>query len=113
MINKAIIKALKPLNIPVYFATRGENNNFPLIVFNVIETPKYYGNVEHQLTEYEVMLNLYVDKNKVFDLMKKVEDQLKASGFIPGNKISAIWDTNLNVFNQPLEFKIWKDEGEE
>ena len=113
MINKTIIKALKPLSIPVYFATRGENNNFPLVVFNVLENPKYYGNAEHKLTEYEVMLNLYVDKNKVFDLIKKVEDNMTANGFILGSKVSAIWDTNLNVFNQPLEFKIWKDEGEE
>ena len=38
MINKKLIKALKELNIPVLYATRGNKTTFPLVVFNFIES---------------------------------------------------------------------------
>lgn len=112
MINKKIAEALKELNIQVLYATRGNFMNFPLVVFNFIESPSYYGNTESKLSTYDVLLNVYVDKLQVFEFVKKVEDLMRKSGFIQKPKISAKWDDTLEVFNQPLEFKILIDEGE-
>ncbi|MGU8149742.1 hypothetical protein ACV3S2_04070 [Clostridium perfringens] len=112
MINKKLIKALKELNIPVLYATRGNKTTFPLVVFNFIESPEYYGNTESKLSEYELLLNVYVDKNQVFELVKKIEDLMRINKFIQLPKIGAKFDDTLNVFNQPLEFKILIDEEE-
>lgn len=112
MINKKIIEALKELNIPVLYATRGNKTTFPLVVFNFIENPKYYGSTESKLSEYEVLLNVYVDKISVFELVKKIEELMRLNRFIQAPKIGAKWDDTLKVFNQPLEFKILIDEGD-
>lgn len=106
MINKLIMETLAPLNLPIYFITRGENPT-PCIVFNYIKTPLTFADDTSDLMEYTVLLNLYIEPNRYIDTTRIVSDLMVQHGFIESIFPTGQFDELLGVFNQPMEFKLF------
>ena len=102
MINKFIIKTLKPCGIPIYFVTRGENKK-ECIVFNVLETPGEFSDNREELTEYTILLNIYVKSNRYVEFVENIKETMAAAGFIKKVVPTAQWNDELEMFNQPIE----------
>lgn len=110
MINNIITKALKTIERPVLYSSRGESVDFPLIVFNVIETPHLYADNESEFIEYSIILNLYAQKDLLFKYITEIKKIMKENGFIRKPQVSGMWDETLKVFNQPLEYKYYRED---
>lgn len=107
MINKLITQTLKPCGLPVYFITRGENPP-PCVVFNVVEAPGGFSDDREDITEYTVLLNVYISSDRFVDTTETIRNLMKEAGFIKKVFPTAQWDETLEVFNQPMEFLILK-----
>ena len=107
MINKFITNTLKPCGLSVYFSTRKENST-PCIVFNVVESPGEFSDDKEDLTEYTVLLNVYISSDRYVDTIEIVKQLMAAAGFVKKQIPSAMWDETIGKFNQPMEYKIFK-----
>ena len=97
MINPLITNALKESGLPIYYVNRGDNPT-PCVVFTIVESPGSFSDDVEDLTEYTVLLNLYISPEKYIEKFN----------FIKRNIPSCRWEETLNVFNQPMEYKIYK-----
>ena len=107
MINPLITKALKESGLPVYYVNRGENPT-PCVVFTIIESPGSFSDDVEDLTEYTILLNLYISPEEYVKKFNLIGELMTKAGFIKRNIPSARWEETLNVFNQPMEYKIYK-----
>lgn len=107
MINKLITKTLKPCGLPIYFITRGENAA-PCVVFNAVESPGGFSDDKEDLTEYTVLLNVYITSDRYVDTIEKIKELMSAAGFIKKVIPTAQWDYTIEKFNQPMEYLIVK-----
>lgn len=107
MINPLITKALKESGLPVYYVNRGENPT-PCVVFTIIESPGGFSDDIEDLTEYTVLLNVYISVEEYVNKVNLIGDLMTKAGFKKRNIPSARWEETLNVFNQPMEYKIYK-----
>ncbi|MGL5190918.1 MAG: hypothetical protein ACRC7S_14850 [Cetobacterium sp.] len=102
-INDKIKVALSELDIPAYFITRAENKA-PCIVYNYIETPKYFSDNTEKSTQYTVLINLY-SLTDIENSKKIVLDTMKKNDFMKTTVQSTMLDDS-GFFNTPMQFKI-------
>lgn len=107
MINPLIVNALLDVNLPVYFISRGDNPT-PCIVFTVVETPAAYSDNQEDMTEYNVLLNVYTSEKSYVTTISKVKECMSSAGFRKKTNPVARWEEDLNSYNQPMEFKFTK-----
>lgn len=102
-----VADALAPLNIPVLYGNRGEDyKEFPLIVYNILETPVDVMDDINIWTCYDVYLNVYVSSYELTELITNVKKLMIANGFrLKPNSVS-MFDDKYSVFNQSLRFQI-------
>lgn len=107
MINPLVTRALKESGLPVYYTNRGENPT-PCVVFTVIESPGGFSDNVEDLTEYTVLLNLYISPEKYVEKFNLIGELMTKAGFIKRTIPSCRWEETLNVFNQPMEYRIYR-----
>ena len=78
------------------------------MVFNVVEAPGGFSDDREDITEYTVLLNIYISSDRFVDTTETIRNLMKEAGFIKKVFPTAQWDETLEVFNQPMEFLILK-----
>lgn len=79
--NKEIIKALKPLGVPVLYGWYDESlNKTHITFFTFNEVPEDYSDDEYESIENYIQVDIW-SKENVEELKKKVKKAMKDNGF--------------------------------
>lgn len=107
--NMKICELLKPLGIPVLYCTRGDNNNFPLIVFNILEVPVRVMDDIDIWMEYYVNINIIADGKDITRIMKQVDKILLKEKFRKQDCPYMVWDEKLLKYNKSQLYQYFSD----
>lgn len=107
-INLLIMEALKPLDIPVSYASIRDTGVYPFVTFNVNEIPSDFADDDFHGYEYLIALSLYSKRGMDFTPYKsKIVKLLKDAGL----KLQSIPSTQYlegeEMFNQPFAFSYY------
>lgn len=103
-----VMETLKPLDVPVYYVARKEAK-LPLVVFNVTHEKSHsYWDDEETAIKYNVMINIFSRGNFV-PIKNKIVELMKANGFKRYAITECIYQEDLEIYNQPLEFSYIKE----
>lgn len=102
MINKIIVDALKPLNIPVSFQKyTGKAENY-ITFHEYLAAGEEYEDDEESLTAHYVQVDVW-SKSDYTDLVKKVKELLIRVGFKRLNEID-LYEEDTKIFHKGLKF---------
>lgn len=106
-INKQIKKTLSSLNIPIFYNTRGNCKEYPLIVFHTLENiVECYDGVKDIDIEYSIYINIYSNLQDSLRLSKEIKRLMLNNGFRyrPNFSGSDIYDEELQINLKNLVF---------
>lgn len=108
MINNEIIQALKLLGLPTYWISRGKENPHEWIVFNYLEAPKEYSNMQEEKTEFNILINIYCKKQNLATYREQSKKLLNENGFVKVQINNAFYNDELMNYCIPLNYKFYK-----
>lgn len=107
-IIKHTFNALKSLDIPVFYVARKEVSA-PFVIFNITgEKGNKYWDDEEQETIYRVTVNIFTKDNFV-KYKNEILKLMKQAGFIKHDIPACIFLEDVDVYNQPIEFKLYRE----
>lgn len=109
-IFEEVVSLLNTFNYPVNLANREEEKP-PCFVYNIVEYQGDSSDSKEYRTEYSILINLYIEKNKIIEYRKKVKDLLVGNGFVKNQIPNSFWDSDAGTYNQPFLFTKYKIEN--
>lgn len=107
-ILKYTFNTLKVLDIPVYFSSKKEVAP-PLVLFNITsEKGDMFWEDEEQVTVFKITVNIFARENYV-GYKNKIIKLMKEAGFIRIDVPSCIYLEDIDLYNQPINFKFYKE----
>lgn len=107
-ILKHTFKTLKPLDIPVFFASKKEVKP-PLVVFNINSEKGYmFWENDEQVTVYKITVNIFARENFV-GYKNQIMKLMKEAGYIRTDVPSCTYLEDIDLYNQPIIFKYYKE----
>ena len=106
--EKYLVSIFKKLPFPCYMTYR--LNEIPnCMVYDIIESPNGSCDDEEELTTYTLMIRLYSNSNQIVKNKNLVKELLKNNGFKKVTIPVPIYDTQIGVYQQAMQYKITID----
>ncbi|PRR84526.1 hypothetical protein [Clostridium vincentii] len=102
MINKLIIDALKPLNIPVAFQRYSGKAQIYITFYEYLATGEEYEDDEEALTAHYIQVDLW-SKVDYIDVVKTIKELLLNAGFKRLNEID-LYEEDTKIYHKGLKF---------
>lgn len=102
MINKLILEALKPLNVPISFQKYNGKESTYITFFNYLEQGEQYADNEEKVTGYYIQIDLW-SKSDYTELAKNITDTMKAVGFIR-TSAADLFESDTRIYHKAIRF---------
>ncbi|MET7041782.1 hypothetical protein WBZ18_12920 [Clostridium botulinum] len=102
-INKLIIDALKPLNVPIKFQTYGGKEETYITFFTYLEQGEEYSDDLEEDTGFYVQIDLW-SKGNLEKLKEYTVKLLNANGFIKRTIHDAPYEPDTKIYHKVLRF---------
>ncbi|ABS32781.1 hypothetical protein ACP49_16200 [Clostridium botulinum] len=109
-INKFVIDALKPIDIPVAFETYIGSESTYITFSEYLEQGESYFDDEEQATGHYVQVNVF-SKGNYSKIVSKVKELLKEVGFIRKTE-HGLYEPDTQIYHRVLRF-FFIEENEE
>ena len=107
-ILKYVFDTLKALDIPVYFVSKKEVSP-PMVVFNITgERGNVFWENDEQETVYKITVNIFSRTNFI-KYKNQIMKLMKGAGFLKYDVPSCIYLEDVDMFNQPLQFRFYRE----
>lgn len=102
MINNLVMKALKPLNIPVSFQKYHGREHTYITFFSYLEKGEMYADNEEKVTGYYIQVDLWSigDYTKLYEKVKKA---MKTAGFIR-TSAADLFEKDTRMYHKAIRF---------
>lgn len=100
--NKLIIETLKPLNVPVSFASYNNTADTYIVFLEYNQAPFYNADNKEQYTKHFIQMDVFSNGNYI-DLVKDIKSRMKQAGF--GRMFeSETYEEEMQKFRKTLRF---------
>lgn len=108
MINNLVMKALKPLHVPVSFQKYSGKEHTYITFFSYLEKGEMYADNEEKVTGHYIQVDIWSKKDYT-SLYKRVENAMKAAGF---RKTSAadLFEKDTKIYHKAIRYFIENEE---
>ncbi|WP_123053086.1 hypothetical protein [Clostridium sp. JN-1] len=108
MINNLVMKALKPLNVPVSFQKYSGKEHTYITFFSYLEKGEMYADNEEKVTGHYIQVDIWSKKDYT-SLYKRVENAMKVAGF---RKTSAadLFEKDTKIYHKAIRYFIESEE---
>lgn len=104
MINDLVIKALKPIKVPVSFQRYSGKENTYITFFNYLEQGEQYADNEEKATGYYIQVDVW-SKSDYTEVVDKVENYMKATGFAR-TSAADLFEEDTKIYHKVMRFFI-------
>lgn len=101
--NKLIMDALTPLDIPISFQVYNGSNTPYLTFFIINDKGEMYADDEEIATGYYIQIDIF-SKGSYTDLVEKINKLMKKSGFTRRPSGPESYEDNTKLYHKPLRF---------
>lgn len=102
-LNKAILLALSPLNIPVAFQTYSGKADTYITFFAYLEKAELHADDEEEIVGRYIQIDVW-SKQDYTDLVKQVHEQMKEAGFIKLNFYD-LYEKDTKVYHKVMRYR--------
>ncbi|WP_026478167.1 hypothetical protein [Alkaliphilus transvaalensis] len=102
-LNKDILTALSPLNIPVAYQTYSGKAETYITFFTYLEKSELYADDEEKIAGHYIQLDLWT-KSDFTDLVSEVHSCMKQAGFIKLNFYD-LYEKDLKVYHKVMRYR--------
>ncbi|MCY6354516.1 hypothetical protein [Clostridium sp. ZS2-4] len=102
MINKLVMRALKPLNIPVSFQKYYGKEHTYITFFSYLEKGEQYADNEEKVTGYYIQVDIW-SRRDYTNLYEKVKNIMKAAGFIRTSAVD-LYEKDTRIYHKAIRF---------
>ena len=102
-LNKDILMALSPLNIPVAFQTYSGKADTYITFFSYLEKAELHADDKEEIGGTYIQIDLW-SKNDYTDLVKEVHNYMKETGFIKLNFYD-LYEKDTKVYHKVMRYR--------
>jgi len=102
-LNKDILQALSPLEIPVAFQTYSGKADTYITFFSYLEKAELHADDEEETSGQYIQIDLWSKKDYT-NLVKQVHKQMKEAGFIKLNFYD-LYEKDLGVYRKVMRYR--------
>lgn len=109
MINKILIDALKPLNVPVSFQKYSGKADTYITFHEYLASGEEYEDDEESLTGHYIQLDLW-SKDDYTNTVKRIKELLLKAGFKRLNEVD-LYEEDEKIYHKGLKFYYLEERG--